>query len=155
MAEAAVGLDEKRNEAGSESIGKAPAWKRGPRAYGSAKKALDEEAAGRVAAPNPELPMERIDDGMEFLRQLALEKLKTGAGKKLIDALFLKTGRCDSHAVWALIKILEGKKRPAKEQEPRKGQGRSWAAIWSAEPQWEEAQEETAEVGAGGREPEM
>ncbi len=163
MAEAAVELDEKRKEEGRESRGKAaarekaPAGETDPGASGGAKKARKKRRARwslAKAEPNPDLVVKRIDDGGAYLRRLVVERLKT-EGPDFADKLFKRAKIGESNAVWAIIKILQAEKPPAKQPKQRKRRGRSLAEIWAAEPQWEAAQEETAEAGSGGREPEM
>ena len=90
-------------------------------------------------------------EGLKGLRHLA------GSGLGLMGAhaateLLKCAMEGDEGSFRALMTMLEPGK--GKEGAQKELHGRSLADIWSAEPRWEESCEETAEVGAGGLEPE-
>ncbi|MGH9607287.1 MAG: hypothetical protein ACRD3N_16490 [Terracidiphilus sp.] len=126
------------------------------RAAGGERAAETEQEAAQEAASNGTsdavsgLVVERIEDGAALLRGLLTEKLRTKLGEELADSWIERAIAGDVDARWSLQKALDAPKESPKEKQ----QGRSLAEIWSAEPEWKEASEETAEVGEGGLEPE-
>jgi hypothetical protein len=86
--------------------------------------------------------------GLRLLAGVAFRRKGVRVATNLLNEVL----QGDMESARILIGILNpGKGEKTTEKQPR---GRSLAEIWAAEPRWEESSEETAEVGAGGREPE-
>lgn len=145
---AVTGLEEGKKNKRSETDGNTRAPGAGSKRFGRTESGKTgvvrfKAAWGTISEPGK--------DGFETLRQLVNEALLE-RGNAVSDALIRKAAEGSSSAAHTLILLLNAPKE--KKAEKRTRQGPSLAGIWAAEPRWEESSEETAEVGAGGREPE-
>ena len=140
---------EKKNEE-SETNGNTQAPVAASAGFGS-KTAVCSQAASELVPVSSSRTV-TVEEGFEWLQLLVAEEVWK-RGPEVSKAIIDKAIEGNPTALKVVQQVLERPRNAQKPEEPAR-QGRTLAEIWAAEPRWGESSEETAEVGAGGREPE-